>query len=155
MTSTEIKYSQMEKEMLAVTFATERFNQFGRDIITVLTDHKSLEAIMKMSIQLAPKRLQRMRLRLLRYHLDVKYQKGTLMKISDHLWRSAVGKSNNQPSINYEIFRVNSTVQSDRRHWPSLLPQRVEWNLERSGWENQICGKLTINYGPNHERMAS
>ncbi|KAK2704438.1 hypothetical protein QYM36_016737 [Artemia franciscana] len=57
----EQRYSQMEKEMLAITFACKTFHQylFGRTIC-VTTDHKPLESIFGKSIQRAPPRLQRM-----------------------------------------------------------------------------------------------
>ncbi|KAK2718755.1 hypothetical protein QYM36_005929 [Artemia franciscana] len=59
----EQRYSQMEKEMLAITFSCKRFHQylFGRTIC-VTTDHKPLESIFGKSIQRAPPRLQRMML---------------------------------------------------------------------------------------------
>ena len=48
LTDTETRYAQIEKELLAVVYACERFHQytFGRQI-TVLTDHRPLEAIIK------------------------------------------------------------------------------------------------------------
>ena len=48
LTDTETQYAQIEKELLAVVYACERFHQytFGRQI-TVLTDHRPLEAIMQ------------------------------------------------------------------------------------------------------------
>ena len=64
MTETETNYTQMEKEMLAIVFAVERFEQYvyGRPVL-VQTDHKPLESIYK-SLTSAPERLQRMLLRL-------------------------------------------------------------------------------------------
>ena len=59
--------------------------QYGRDVVHVKTDHQPLEAIFKKDLGSAPKHLQRMLLRLQRYNLDVKYQKGSLMVMSDPL----------------------------------------------------------------------
>ena len=44
----ETRYAQIEKEMLAIVYALEKFNQFtfGRHV-TVYSDHKPLEAILK------------------------------------------------------------------------------------------------------------
>lgn len=53
MTETERRYSQIEKEYLALV-----------EKITAVTDHKPLETILAKSINSAPKRLQRMMLRL-------------------------------------------------------------------------------------------
>ena len=44
LTDTETRYAQIEKEMLAIVYALEKFNQFtfGRHV-TVYSDHKPLE----------------------------------------------------------------------------------------------------------------
>ena len=46
MSSSEISYAQIEKELLAIVYGCERFNMFtyGADI-EVLSDHKPLESI--------------------------------------------------------------------------------------------------------------
>ena len=87
LTPAEGRYAQIEKELLSVVFACERFDTYlyGRDVVHVKTDHQPLEAIFKKDLGSAPKRLQRMLLRLQRYNLDVKYQKGSLMVMSDPL----------------------------------------------------------------------
>ena len=56
LTDTETRYAQIEKELLAIVYACERFHQytFGQQI-TVLTDHRPLEAIMKKRIVEMPK----------------------------------------------------------------------------------------------------
>ena len=94
MTQTERRYSQIEKECLALLFGCTRFDHYlhGRDMITARTDHKALETILAKSINSAPKRLQRMMLRL-QYHLNVVYKKGTQMFVSDHLSRSVLPNS--------------------------------------------------------------
>ena len=83
LTQTETRYAQIEKELLAIVFACEKFDKyiFGRDIVNVETDHKPLEEIFKKSLCNAPARLQRMLLRLQRYSLKVRYKKGPLMLI--------------------------------------------------------------------------
>ena len=66
--STEQQYAQIEKELLASLFGLEKFDQYvyGRCVI-VQTDHKPLESIMKRSLLDAPRRLQRLLMRLQRY----------------------------------------------------------------------------------------
>ena len=61
----ELHYAQVEKELLAVVFATSRFHQYiyGKDI-EAQTDHKPLEIIMKKPIGKATARVQRMMLKL-------------------------------------------------------------------------------------------
>ena len=54
------------KKSVSILFACERFDQYvhGRDLVSVITDHKPLVPIFSKSIFGAPKRLQRMLLRL-------------------------------------------------------------------------------------------
>lgn len=89
LTATEKNYAQIEKELLTIVHAWERFDQylFGREV-TVESDHKSLEAILKKPLLAAPKRLQRMMMRLQNYQLDVVYKKGQEMYIADTLSRA-------------------------------------------------------------------
>ena len=87
MTEAEI---QIEKELLAIVFACNRFDIYiyGRDRVKVESDHQPLEAIMKKPLNDAPKRLQRMLLQLQKYSLDVTYKKGKLMYLTDTLSRA-------------------------------------------------------------------
>ena len=66
MTSAEQNYAQIEKEMLAICFATSKFHQYvyGKPSVSVQTDHKPLESILKKPLCKAPPRLQRLMLRL-------------------------------------------------------------------------------------------
>ena len=83
LTSAETKYAQIEKELLAIVFACEKFDQYvyGRDKVHVQSDHKPLEVIFKMPLVTAPKSLQRMQLRLQRYSLEVTHVRGSVMYV--------------------------------------------------------------------------
>ena len=61
LTDTKTRYVQIEKEMLAIVFAAEKFNQytFGYSVI-VQSDHKPLGIILKTSLFSAPTCLQGM-----------------------------------------------------------------------------------------------
>lgn len=56
-------------------------------MVLVETDHKPLEEIFKKSLQECPLRLQRMRLALQKYPLQVKYKRGKDLLIADALLR--------------------------------------------------------------------
>ena len=66
LTPTEENYAQIERELLAIVFACEKFDAYiyGRDSVRLQTDHKALESIFRKEPCVAPKRLQRMLLRL-------------------------------------------------------------------------------------------
>ena len=79
-------YAQIEKELLAVLFGLEKFCQYTYSRpVQVQSDHKPLECIMKKPLHMAPKRLQRMFLRLQGYDMDLVYQSGKNMELSDTL----------------------------------------------------------------------
>ena len=59
------------------------------------------------TIHAAPKRLQRMRLRLQKYHVVVKYQPGMLMYISDTLSRAPLNTRESDETRNYDIFQLD------------------------------------------------
>lgn len=58
LTSAEVNYAQIEKELLSIVFGTERFDGYviGRKVF-IESNHDPLEAIMKKSLLSAPKRL--------------------------------------------------------------------------------------------------
>ena len=76
LTATECNYAQIEKELLAIVFSMEKFENYvyGRKTI-IESDHKPLEVICKKSLLSAPKRLQRMQLRLQKFDFEVVYKK--------------------------------------------------------------------------------
>ena len=88
LTRAEQGCSQNEKELLAVVFALERFDHYvyGRRV-RVQRDHKPLEIISNKPIITAPKRLQRMLLRLQRYDHVIRDKPGKEMVIADTLSR--------------------------------------------------------------------
>jgi hypothetical protein len=87
----EQNYAMIEKEMLGIVYATHKFHQFiyGRKI-NVITDHKPLVSIInvKKISDIASFRLQRMKLKLLKYNLNVKHVPGKQMHIADLLSRN-------------------------------------------------------------------
>ena len=91
LTEAEHNYSQIEKEMLAICFACQKFHQYiyGKSI-DVHSDHRPLESILKKPIGKASPRLQRMMLQLQRYTLNVRYVPGKLMYVADTLSRAYI-----------------------------------------------------------------
>ena len=67
-TEAEIRYAQIEKELLSATSACRKFLDFiyGRQV-TIKTDHKPITAIVNKPLHLAPVHLQRMLLHLQKY----------------------------------------------------------------------------------------
>ena len=86
LSSSEINYAQIEKELLAIVFACAKFHHYIYGFQTrVHSDHKPLEIIFKKSLHQASPTLQRMLLRLQKYDLDIKYVRGKHLHVADTL----------------------------------------------------------------------
>lgn len=89
LSATETRYAQIEKELLAITYACERFHQFVYgQAFTVETDHKPLVPIMAKSLNDCPLRIQRMLIRLQKYDANLIYTPGKYMFAADTLSRA-------------------------------------------------------------------
>ena len=117
MSGAEQRYAQIEKEMLAIVFAMEKFHQYtyGRRVC-VQSDHKPLESIMKKSLDKAPKRLQAMMLRLQKYTLDISYVPGKTIVLADTLSRAYIdGDSSNDHEEFAHVHVTKYLPITDRR----------------------------------------
>ena len=89
MSSSEINYAQIEKELLAIVSGCERFNMYKYWSETeVLSDHKPLESNFKQPLFNVHPRLQRIRLRLQKYNLKVRYVPRKVLYIAATLSRA-------------------------------------------------------------------
>ena len=97
LSSAESNYSNIEYELLGVLFSMLHFKHFtyGHKV-NVITDHKPLVSLFKKSLTLASPRLSRMLLCIIDYQLDVMYQPGTKMHLSDALSRLTGHKDNSK-----------------------------------------------------------
>jgi len=91
MTEIEQRYANIEKELLSIVFALERFHTYvyARQGLTVQTDHQPLIAISKKALASVPKRLQRMLLLLQKYSFDLVYVPGSKLILADTLSRAS------------------------------------------------------------------
>lgn len=94
LTDTQTRYAQIEKEMLAIVFAVERFRQYiyGKTDVTVQTDHKPLEALFTKPLVSVPARLQRMMMRVQGFTIKVIYTPGKFMYVADTLSRAPLNE---------------------------------------------------------------
>ena len=108
LTMTEQRYAQIEKECLAIVFAREKFEHYilGKKVL-VNNDHKPLEVIFKKPLLNAPKRLQRMLLRLQKFDMKVVYKQGITLHIANFLSRASLPvRSSSQCETDYCIFSL-------------------------------------------------
>ena len=116
LTETEQRYSNIERELLAIVFALERLNHytFGRTI-TVQSDHQPLKSIWKKSIVSASPRLQRLLLlRLAHYDLNIEFLRGKENVIADALSRVCPLQSSDSKTkdSNIDIIPVHHITQT-------------------------------------------
>ena len=118
LTSTEANgYAQIEKELLGLCYAMERFHSMtygsGRKI-KCCTDHKPLITIFKKSLASAPKRLQRMLLRLQKYNIELVYVPGSQLILPDALSRAFLPSSSGQAPFTEDVASIDENVASLR-----------------------------------------
>ncbi|KAI5726039.1 hypothetical protein M8J77_023179 [Diaphorina citri] len=129
----EQHYANIEREALAITWACTRLEEFilGKDI-TIETDHKPLLQLLQTTqiSELTP-RIQRFRLRLMRYNYKLVYVPGKHLLCADFLSRNPIK------------FDTNHELTEDTRVYVKLLIQTIPTtdenlkNLQRAQ-ENDI-----------------
>ena len=96
LTPTEQRYAQIEKEALALTWACERFQEYLLVMrFHLQTDHKPLVPILGSKVlDTLPIRVQRFRLRLMRFQYTITHVPGKDLAIADALSRAPLPSSN-------------------------------------------------------------
>lgn len=92
LTQTEQRYAQVEKEALGLTWACERFRNFliGKHFL-LETDHKPLLSLLgSQALDALPPRIQRFRMRLMRYSYNIAHVPGKCLWTADTLSRTPV-----------------------------------------------------------------
>lgn len=141
-TDAESRYATIEKETLAIEFACTRFHQyiFGQKV-ELETDHKPLVAIFTKSLNDCPARIQRMRLKLQKYALELRYTPGVEIVAADTLSRGPLTESGQEEEKGQrmDIPDVRLTV-----HALASAPVRSPWDEKREvDIEAQNTGLLT------------
>ncbi|XP_055920525.1 uncharacterized protein K02A2.6-like [Eupeodes corollae] len=100
LTDTETRYAQIEKELLAVVYACEKFkNYIYGYYFTINSDHKPLVSLVKKDVgEIHSTRLQRMKLKLSKYDFDIKFVPGKFLYVADLLSRNFI----NDPIVDIE-----------------------------------------------------
>ena len=115
LTETEQRYSNIERELLAIVVALERLNHytFGKTI-TVQSNHQPLQSVWKKSIVSASPRLQRLLLRLAHYDINIEFLWGKENVIADALIRVCPLQSNNSKikDSNIDVILIHHIIQS-------------------------------------------
>ena len=156
-------------------FAIERFDQYilGKEKVKVFSDHKPLETILSKPIHTSPKRLQRMRLRLQKYSLDMEYKPGPQIYISETLSPvslPATETAREDKATILEIQELTKKFELEDHHFVS--DYRLAWIMEETGQDTTLLALIEITkkgwpvdkndsplnvreYRPYHDELAT
>ncbi|KAL7833199.1 hypothetical protein SRHO_G00302170 [Serrasalmus rhombeus] len=124
LTTTEQRYAQIEKEALASTWACERFEEFLLEkTFHIETDHKPLVPLLgSKTLDALPPRIQRLRMRLLRFSYTISHVAGKNIATADILSRAPV--SNTEDELQQE--EIDLYVDTVMASLPATEPRLQE-----------------------------
>ena len=142
LTATEQRYSQIEKEALAMTWACDKFDCYllGKDQpFQVERDHKPLQTIMNLQdVDQCPPRLQRLKMRMMRYFFEVIYVPGKNLVIEDTLSRAPVEEADNdlQDLVEGHVAMITATLPAS-----DAMLQRIKTATSQ---DPQLAGLMDV-----------
>ena len=148
LSATEKKYSQLDKEALAIVFGVKKYHQFlfSRKFV-IHSDHKPLQHLLseKKPIPiLAPARIQCWALTFGAYDYSIVYRPGTTLKNADLLSRLPLSEAPRTVPVPGELVLLMETLQfspisaAEIARWTTQDPVLGKVHeLVRSGWISQ------------------
>ena len=146
--------------MLALVFGLERHHEYayGRKVV-LWSDHKPLIDIMAKPLATAPKRLQRLMIRLSQYDVEIRYLPGTEMYLADTLSRAYV-PSNERSPTEEEVEKIHlmdalpisqKTRQQIRQATADDATLQSVMQYVASGWPSNYSRACKPFYSIRHE----
>ena len=144
MSETERRYAQIEKEVLAATWACEKFSNFLLGThFQVETDHKPLVPLLGVKhLDTLPPRVLRFRLRLDRFSYDIKHVPGKELYTADTLSRAPIPDNNATNSVDLQEL-AELCITTVVSHLPAS-DQRLE-TFRKAQAEDPKC-RLVLQY---------
>ncbi|XP_050339840.1 uncharacterized protein K02A2.6-like [Bactrocera neohumeralis] len=142
----QLKYSQIEKEGLAIVFGVKKFHQYlyGRKFL-LITDHKPLINIFNPSKhlpQMTSHRIQRWAIILMAYQFDIKYRNTHAHGNADALSRLPVSTDIQFDTSEacYNVTHVQLPINANiiRKHTERDEILRKVKHFVKSGWPSQL-----------------
>ena len=140
MTPTEQRYAQIEKEGLALTWACERFRDYLVGLnFHVETDHKPLVPLFSNKLlDELPLRVQRFRMRLMRFSFSISHVPGKELSTADALSRAPISASDELLSDEVDAYVQMATL--------SDLVTEKTLEVVRSYQKNDVVCKHIVAY---------
>ena len=141
LTSTEQRYAQVEKEALGLTWACERFRNFliGKHF-QMETDHKPLLSLLgSQALDALPPRIQRIRMRLMRYSYSISHVPGKCLWTADTLSRAPIKRE--ETPADKELFEdTNIYVDMVLENLPASADYLGELREQLS--KDSVCARV-------------
>ena len=112
LTDCQSRYSNIEREMLALVFGIQRYHTYlyARPFV-IITDHQPLVNITAKPIHSAPPRLQRMLMQIQGYNFTVRYRPGKQMILADALSRSPNAENNSPIQLDLRVDGLDMQLE--------------------------------------------
>jgi hypothetical protein len=155
MSKAERNYAQIEKELLGILVACEKFHEFiyGTSVV-VETDHKPLISLHRKNLNDLTPRLQRLMLRLRRYDLHLEYIPGKFLIVADTLSRAVNPEARPQEvesSLHVEVIKKTYSVSDPmwekiKLHTLKDTEFQVIMRAVHRGWDDSEARALKPYY---------
>ena len=153
LTNAERHYVQIEKELLGVVWACERFSRYlvGLDKFIIETDHKPLIPIINVKdLDGTPIRCQRLLIRLMRYNGVAQFSPGKTLVLADLLSRKPLEFDNDKDlenDVQFYVHAITSGIPASK--------EKIQIIQEESEKDSVICRaiKLTLEGWPNVHKV--
>ena len=166
LTEAEVRYAQIEKELLAILFGCKRFHQYtyGNEVI-VHSDHKPISSIMLKPLHAAPPRLQRMLLQLQKYNISVRHVSGKDIPVSDCLSRHSLdetypslidGLDCHVHTVTKQLFVTDSRIQNMKDELANDSEMQILKKTIVEGWPSNRsdCRPEIVSYWNHRDELS-
>ena len=140
LTDAETRYTNIERELLAIVFACQHFSTYlFRRSFVADSDHKPLEMIAMKNLANAPPCLQRMLLELQRYDVTIKYRPGKEMQLADAL-SCCLARASQEIKLDMRVDYIAFTkpwIEKLKDNTQRDLILATVYQLTQQGWPHQ------------------
>uniref|UniRef100_A0A8C2EQ68 Gypsy retrotransposon integrase-like protein 1 n=1 Tax=Cyprinus carpio TaxID=7962 RepID=A0A8C2EQ68_CYPCA len=122
LTECQSRYSNIEREMLAIVYGMQRYHiyLYGKSFV-VVTDHKPLVTICTKPLHAAPPRLQRMLIKTQGYNYSIVYRPGCQMILADTLSRLPNPENNEDIELDERIDGLDTEFEDPEHHTVAIV----------------------------------
>ena len=162
LTPTEQRYAQIEKEALAFTWACERFSDYLLGLeFHIHTDHKPLVPLFgSKNLDELPIRVQRFRLRMMRFKFTISHVRGKSLLVADALSRAPCSEAVEEDlllqqetasyvnSVIHNLPATEKQMERIKRHQEEDEECKLATEYCQSGWPSRqsLSGVMKLYY---------